>query len=329
MIESSLSAAGALTGGFAPAGESAGRTGTFCIPDPAYAGDIDELREALRANFLRESIELYGLEDGPWIDRATRNWFDDSRNYDRRWHVIDARRPATARILDMAGGCGTFLLYGLKQGRDVWGVEPEAWKRRYFRRKVELSGYPRDYLNRMLPATGEHLPFPDESFDLVSTFQTLEHVSDVRQCIIEMLRVLKPGGVLYLRAPDYNCFFEPHYRLPFLPKMNRTLARWYLSRLGRPLSGLQTLNWTTEQGILRILREQRRDLHVERNRYFFIEKRRREIERFLGRAFRTTNLPIRACAYVLNESQQLKRKLLAMARVGRQERVIDLWITKR
>jgi len=32
---------------------------------------------------------------------------------------------------------------------------------------------------------------------------------------------------------------------------------------------------------------------------------------------------------VLNEAHQLRRKLAAWAMVGRQERVIDLWITKR
>ncbi len=169
-------------------------------PDPATAQDLDELRAALRACFLRESQDLYGLEDGPWIDRATQNWFDDTANYDRRWRVIDARRPGAGRILDMASGCGTFLLYGLKRGRDVIGIEPEPWKLRYFRRKVELSGYPSAYLSRLVPAVGERLPFADASFDLVTTFQTLEHVADVGSCISEMLRVLRPGGVLYLRA---------------------------------------------------------------------------------------------------------------------------------
>jgi len=292
-------------------------------PDPASARNLDDLRATLRACFLRESRELYGLEDGPWIDRATQNWFDDSTNYDRRWRVIDARRRDAGRILDMACGCGTFLLYGLNRGRDVFGIEPEPWKLRYFRRKVELSGYPSHYLSRLVPAVGERLPFADASFDLVTTFQTLEHVSDVSSCISEMLRVLRPGGVLYLRAPDYNCFFEPHYRLPFLPRMHRPLAEWYLARMARPLAGLRTLNWTTERSIIQLLRDQPCSLQIERNRYFFIEQRRREVEGSLSPLLRKLGT-----ARLLNEAHQLKRRLGAWVKVGRQERVIDLWITR-
>jgi len=277
----------------------------------------------LRACFLRESRELYGLEDGPWIDRATQNWFDDSTNYDRRWRVIDARRPGTGRILDMASGCGTFLLYGLKRGRDVFGVEPEPWKLQYFRRKVELSGYPSSFLSRLIPSVGEHLPFADASFDLVTTFQTLEHVADVSSCLGEMLRVLRPGGILYLRAPDYNCFFEPHYRLPFLPQMHRPLAERYLRRMGKPLAGLRMLNWTTERGIIKWLGAQPSSLQIERNRYFFIEQRRREVEASLPLLLRRLGT-----ARLLNEMHQLKRRFGAWVKAGRQERVIDLWIAK-
>lgn len=291
--------------------------------DPASARDLVELRASLRACFQRECMDLYGLGDGPWIDRATQNWFDDSANYDRRWRVIDARRPSAGPILDMASGCGTFLLYGLQRGRDVFGIEPEPWKLRYFRRKVELSGYPASYLSRLVPATGEHLPFPNASFDLVTTFQTLEHVADVGACISEMVRVLRPGGVLYLRAPDYNSFFEPHYRVPFLPTMHRPMAEWYLGRLGRPLAGLRTLNWTTEPGVRRVLRGQAHPLRIERNKYFFIEQRRREVAEKLPPLLRQAG-----AARILNEAYQIKRKVNAWMKVGRQERVIDLWISK-
>jgi SAM-dependent methyltransferase len=291
--------------------------------DPSCARNLEELRASLRANFLHECLEMYGLGDGPWIERATQNWFDDSANYDRRWRVIDARRPNAGRILDMASGCGTFVLHGLRRGRSVFGIEPEPWKLRYFRRKVELSGYPASYLSHIIPALGEGLPFADASFDLVTTFQTLEHVSDVDVCVSEMLRVLRPGGILYLRAPDYNCFFEGHYRVPFLPRMHRPLAEWYLKKMGRPLAGLRSLNWTTESGIVRSLRNGPHALDIERNRYFFIEQRRREVAQKLSPLLRRLGAP-----RILNEAHQFKRKVNAWLKVGRQERVIDLWISK-
>jgi ubiquinone/menaquinone biosynthesis C-methylase UbiE len=284
---------------------------------------LPDLKNFLHANVLREYRDWYGVGDGPWVKRAVENYFDDARNYDRRWHVIPARRPQVGRILDVAAGCGTFTLHGLNRGYDVVGIEPEAWKHVYYARKIELSGYDPAYRGRMIAAVGEALPFADASFDLVTTFQTLEHVADVEKCISEMLRVLRPGGVLYLRAPDYNCFFEPHYQLPFLPKMNRAWAEKYLRWLGRPVAGLRGLQWTTERDTLAILRRQPEPPFVERNRYFFIERRRREVEAKLPRLLRGIG-----AARVLNELHQLKRRASGWLKLGRQERVIDLWITK-
>jgi ubiquinone/menaquinone biosynthesis C-methylase UbiE len=285
---------------------------------------LHELKQFMREKLTDECTRLFGLAGGLWIDRAVDNWFDDSQNYDRRWRVINLRRPNVGRVLDVAAGCGTFMLYGLRNGRDVTGIEPERWKRTYYRQKIELSGYDPTFSSRLVPAVGEALPFDDNSFDLVTTFQTLEHVNDVRQCIAEMVRVLRPGGVLYLRAPDYNCFFEPHYRLPFLPKMPRSLAEPYLRWMGKPLQGLATLNWTTERDVIAALRALPGDLSIERTKEFFIDKNREDIDATLSQPLRKLGL---AC--VLNQSQQLKRQAIAWLNCFRQERVIDLWVTKR
>src|SRR5438270_7132342 len=101
---------------------------------------LAELKAFMHQKLREECAQLFGLPDGAWIERAVENWFDDSANYDRRWRVIAARRPNVGRVLDVAAGCGTFMLFGLRQGRDVTGIEPENWKRTYFQRKIELSG---------------------------------------------------------------------------------------------------------------------------------------------------------------------------------------------
>jgi ubiquinone/menaquinone biosynthesis C-methylase UbiE len=50
------------------------------------------------------------------------------------------------------------------------------------------------------------LPFPAESFDLVTSFDVLYHraVGDYRDALVEFHRVLKPDGRLFLRLPAYN-----------------------------------------------------------------------------------------------------------------------------
>ena len=47
-------------------------------------------------------------------------------------------------------------------------------------------------------ADGEELPYPDETFDLVTGHAFLHHLPQPREGLAEMLRVLRPGGALFL-----------------------------------------------------------------------------------------------------------------------------------
>ncbi|MEK7846015.1 MAG: methyltransferase domain-containing protein, partial [Nitrospinota bacterium] len=185
------------------------------------------------------------------------------------------------------------------------------------------SKYPEKYLYRGVAGVGEALPFENESFDLVTTYQTLEHVSDVNRCIQEMLRVLKQEGILYVKAPDYNCFFEPHYRVPFLPKMNKKLASVYLKLIRRPLLGLQDLQWITEKEVIKFLEDSKYKLKIERTKDYRFFMRQRKIKELLPKLLQ--NMLIIS---FVNYIYETKAKLIKLAMIGRIENNIDLWITK-
>lgn len=53
-----------------------------------------------------------------------------------------------------------------------------------------------------LLTTGFELPFAPGSFDLVTSFQVLEHVPDPRAFLRELARVLRPGGMVILATPN-------------------------------------------------------------------------------------------------------------------------------
>lgn len=61
-----------------------------------------------------------------------------------------------------------------------------------------------------------HLPFADESFDVVYSFKVLAHVKDIDLALKEMLRVTRPGGILVLE------FY------------NRLSGRYLVKRIGGP-----------------------------------------------------------------------------------------------
>jgi SAM-dependent methyltransferase len=58
-----------------------------------------------------------------------------------------------------------------------------------------------DYESTDVLAVAEHLPFRDGVFDVVFSFAVLEHVRNPAAAAREMVRVLKPDGILFCQAP--------------------------------------------------------------------------------------------------------------------------------
>lgn len=51
---------------------------------------------------------------------------------------------------------------------------------------------------------GEPLPYDDDTFDLVISMDVIEHLPDPRPWLRQNIRVLKPGGHLFLTTPNYG-----------------------------------------------------------------------------------------------------------------------------
>lgn len=109
--------------------------------------------------------------------------------------IIGDEEIKKSRILDMSSGCGTFVFYGLMNGYDIYGIEPVKWKHEFNFLKAKEKGYPDAWMKRFCSAVGEYLPFNDETFDIISTYQTLEHVQSHKKCFGEFKRVLRMRGV--------------------------------------------------------------------------------------------------------------------------------------
>jgi len=58
---------------------------------------------------------------------------------------------------------------------------------------------------------GHHLPFEDQRFDAVVSFEVLEHVFNLQEVLAEVHRVMKPSGVLFVTVP----FAWPEHEQPY------------------------------------------------------------------------------------------------------------------
>jgi ubiquinone/menaquinone biosynthesis C-methylase UbiE len=213
--------------------------------------------EFLRGHFLEEARGLFfgDAVDLVFVDYVCRAWMNDETNSRHRYAVIERHLPKAHKILDMASGCGTFVYYGLLNGYETVGIDPEVWKKEFVKMKAKEYGYPEDWTDRFYLGVGEDLPFEDDAFDCVSSYQTLEHVQNPKKCLSEMLRVTKVGGGIHIMCPDYRSTYEGHYLLPWLPLMPKRVAEAYLRVLNRPTSGLGFIKYVTLPKIKRYVEE--------------------------------------------------------------------------
>ena len=110
-------------------------------------------------------------------------------------------------ILDIGCGAGYFLnlIRGVYHAKGfeptVVGADISAYQVSYMAERMRREGIPRVIA---VTGNGEYLPFADESFDLVTCSEVIEHIQNPRRALTEMRRVLKPDGMLLLSTPSMS-----------------------------------------------------------------------------------------------------------------------------
>lgn len=104
------------------------------------------------------------------------------------------------RIADI--GCGTGANFQMLQGfGSVVGVD--------FAEQAIAYCHQRQ-LNATAVAGLPHLPFRDETFDLVCALDVIEHIADDTAAVREMTRICRPGATLLLTVPAYQWLWSQH-----------------------------------------------------------------------------------------------------------------------
>jgi SAM-dependent methyltransferase len=151
----------------------------------------------------------------------------------RRLEMILAAAGERIRGTLLENGCGVgmYVEHLAPLGGRVFGLEYD------FDRAREAGARSPDIVN----AAGEHLPYPDSTFDLILSHEVLEHVQDDTVAVHEMVRVLqgpdpesgKSGGRIVLFVPNRGYPFETHgiywrgkYHFGNIPFINWLPRRW-------------------------------------------------------------------------------------------------------
>jgi len=149
------------------------------------------------------------------------------------------RQPAGSRILDIPCGGGV-ALRGLRQGQGVAYVAADIAQTMLDRTMdAARERGVADQVEPRIADVGE-LPFADGSFDLVVSFTGLHCFPDPARAVVEMVRVLRTGGVFTGSAllNDTGIHHEPIRRVGRLAGL-----------LGPGCTGDEVLHWLAAQGV--------------------------------------------------------------------------------
>ncbi|MGA2002246.1 MAG: class I SAM-dependent methyltransferase, partial [Terriglobales bacterium] len=152
--------------------------------------------------------------------------------------------PGRACVLDIGSGVGGFVVGCRQLGHRALGVEPDRIGAGGRVTSIQIASR-RVAENVFANAVGEALPFAGQTFDLVTLNQVVEHVPDPMAVLREAVRVLRRGGAMYVACPNYLRFYEPHYKVFWLPLFPKFLARFYLRLRDRNPVMLKDLYYTT------------------------------------------------------------------------------------
>ena len=106
------------------------------------------------------------------------------------WTVVleSAGLGAGARVLDVGCGTGDLLAHLEHRGFSTAGIDPSLGMAALARARVPGSD--------IRPGGADDLPWPDDTFDLVTAVNALQFADDTDAALAELVRVTVPGGVV-------------------------------------------------------------------------------------------------------------------------------------
>lgn len=112
-------------------------------------------------------------------------------------HLADLEGKAgTGRLLDVGPGLGTFLRIAKERGWQAEGIDISQFGAEHIRKAHDI------------PMTVGHLhtaDLPEESFDLITFWDSIEHVAHPLPDLTRAFKLLKPGGYVLLTTDNFDC----------------------------------------------------------------------------------------------------------------------------
>lgn len=200
-------------------------------------------------------------------------------------------------VADIGCGPGTQCQLWAELGHEVFGIDVSEPFIRLAQQRAAEAGL----AIRYDVGSATRLPYADSSMDVSLLPELLEHVEDWRTCLDEAVRILKPGGLLYLSTTNALCPKQQEFNLPWYSWYPGFLKRRYerLALTTRPelanFAKYPAVHWFTFAELARYLSQRR--MHC-RDRFDMIDAKAGGALRRLALGLVRNVRPLRQLGYV-------------------------------
>jgi SAM-dependent methyltransferase len=150
----------------------------------------------------------------PYPSGEDRRYNDVQDYFDKVMQASDAQHRATGDQLALQaerllGRRGRFLDVGCGRGGVVWAARKHGWDAEGCDISAEFVRYARDVVGvNAHAATLEAMAYPDQTFDVVTLVEVIEHLYNPAETMKELRRVIRPGGLLYISTPNEESIYH-------------------------------------------------------------------------------------------------------------------------
>lgn len=175
----------------------------FMYANPQEAIDCERLQAA-------EDPQVYDAEENRLYFEKQQTQLPDNLHALR---VLNELCPKRGNLLEIGSFCGIFLNRIRQDGWTVSGLDPDRSAAQYARKTYGLN-----IVNAVLPCP----ELPTQNYDAVVMLHVIEHMPDPSENLVDIYRILKPGGVLVVETPRFDSLI-----FKILGRRERSLSNCY------------------------------------------------------------------------------------------------------
>jgi 2-polyprenyl-3-methyl-5-hydroxy-6-metoxy-1,4-benzoquinol methylase len=108
-----------------------------------------------------------------------------------------------AKLLDVGCGIGYFLYLAQNDGFNVQGADISKWAAHYAQQKFNVEVISGNFLEMKLD---------ESSYDIITLWQTIEHLPQPSEFLKKIYSLLKVGGVVCIATPDVSSWIAKFYK---------------------------------------------------------------------------------------------------------------------